>query len=241
MTSVKPTYPANVDFIVQRMKDKGFSRNKLVQKAPTTHATLRSILDKGGRAFLATYEKLANPHALDVKELSQLYIDDDSPSAPIPSDESDRTEAELFSEEVYSTFDETDDLELLLKMIAKVIRARRPIKVISIVISSLRLRLSFDSDDIPELLLAFLRGDLGRFRYDVAAALSIDEITIPAEYAGTIEHMLIETPDSEFSRTFAPYFSETEFDQLQREGLDLDMTRRSDGALVFTTKPIGAA
>jgi hypothetical protein len=251
MSVVERSYPANVEAITDRMHFRGLSLEALSKNAPVSLKTLKRLLKERRRAFIATYKKLANPRALNVKDVSTLYIiDDDSqsdpmvkdaPIDPMPDDSADRVDAELFSDDVDTGFDETDDLGSVLKDLESAIRARRPIKVIVIVVESLTLRLSFDADDLPGLLLAFMKGELGRLAYDVSYHLSIDRITIPAEHAGRIERMIVDDPDSEFSQRFGPLFGDTEFDQLQRETLDVEMTRRSDGSLVFTLKAIGAA
>jgi len=158
MASVERAYAANIGFIDHRMAKLGFSRNHIVEKAPTTHATLRSILDNGGRAILATYRKIAK--VLEVDDVSQLYINDNScpdidpkdvPSQGLPID------VELDKDA--DTFDETQ-VSQIVAAIMKEAATEKSLIVINIILNSVTIRLSVAKEDIATLFATFATGAL---------------------------------------------------------------------------------
>jgi hypothetical protein len=225
MASVQPTYLANVDFINERMKDKGLSRNKLVEKAPTTHATLRAILDEGKRAYLATYAKLANPHALDVEEVSLLYIDDDpshvSGSQPvIPRGAA----LDVKLEKDATTFDETTVGQIVAAIMKEA--GLKSVVIVNIILNSVTLRLSVSEEEIPALLIAFRAGKLDHLKITAITIRSPKRANKP----GTIKKKF---PDvASFRRSIEELFATEE----PADGGSTESIDNADGSLTLRRK-----
>jgi hypothetical protein len=161
MSIIESSYLARVDVITARMKELGLSLTKLADTAPTTMKTLKRILEQGRKAHLDTYRKLANARALDVKDVSTLYIDPNSSQQTDVAEIGNSTDIVL--DEDRDEFDETL-AEEIAAAIAKVVGAKMPFRLIAIILNSVTLRIEIASDDLAGVLLAFVRADLDQFK-----------------------------------------------------------------------------
>jgi hypothetical protein len=170
--SQERSFAANVKAITELMAQAQMDYEALARKAVISTRTLERILQEGEKGYRATYQKIAT--AFEINDASTLYIHDEPHRGQ--TDPPNPTVIEIKLAEDPTTFDETIALARIIQGIRKAASTKHPTPIIAIILNSVTLTLLCDIEDLPQLLNAFIVGDLKPFK---VSSIAIKQPLLP--------------------------------------------------------------